>query len=55
MTEPGVPGEHLPDEELEEYKKVLDEAELLARSVNPVPRLTRKQLKEKLSKKENND
>lgn len=55
MTDPQVPGEHLSDEELEAMRTVLDDAEFLARNVNPVPKLTRKELKAKLLKKENND
>jgi hypothetical protein len=53
MTEPTPPGEHLSDEELEEHRQVLDQAEEMARNVTPVPKLTRKQLREKLSQKEN--
>lgn len=55
MTDPEVPGEHLSDEELEAMRTVLDDAEFLARNVKPVPKLTRKELKNKLSKKGNND
>lgn len=54
MTEPEVPGEHLSDEELEEYRKVLDEAEALAREIKPV-RMTREQAKQRLKKKGNNE
>lgn len=53
MTEPEVPGEHLSDEELEEYRKILDEAEALAREIKPV-RMTREQAKQRL-KKEDSD
>lgn len=52
MTEPPVPGDHYSEEELEEHRKTLDEAEALARQIQPV-RMTRKQVREKLSKKEN--
>lgn len=52
MTEPVVPGEHLSDEEMEEHRKTLDEAEALAREIKPV-HMTRDQVKEKLSKREN--
>jgi hypothetical protein len=54
MTEPVVPGEHLSDEEMEEHRKTLDEAEALAREIKPV-RMTREQLKAKLLKKERDD
>lgn len=53
MIEPEVPGDHLSEEELGEHRKVLDEAEALAREIMPI-RITREQIKEKLSKKEKN-
>lgn len=54
MTEPVVPGEHLSDEEMEEHRKTLDEAEALAREIKPV-RMTREQIRKKLSDKEENE
>lgn len=54
MTEPPVPGENYPEEELEKHRKVLDEAEALARQIMPV-RMTREELKAKLGNKEDSD
>lgn len=54
MTETPPPGEHLSEEEMEKHRKVLDEAEALARQIMPV-RMTREELKAKLVKKEDSD
>lgn len=55
MTEPIPPGDHLSDEELEEHLKTLDWAEEMSQSVKPVPKLSREQLKETLSQRENDE